>query len=298
MLSLLKGLLKTAAIGGAVLATAAGGAALLGNPRSQAVLTQVKQGVLARIDAAVDDPVALRAELQRLEREYPERIQAVRRDLEGLQGDVRRIQRERAVSERVSELAQADLGVLEPQLQAALEQGRVGGAAAARRVAITTDDAIMTFSYANQKSKQLKALVQLHSERVQGADHDLVYLDSQVERFQELLTELEGEQAQFQGQIEQLSRQVDSIQRNSRLIDLLAKRQRTFDECSRYDASTVEQIQGQVDSIRATQEAQLDVLTARRAETDYEELARQQVEQEGERLSDEAGQLMGARSDI
>lgn len=273
MLCLFKGLFKTAAIGGAVLATAAAGAAILGNPRAQAVVTQVKHDVLARIDAAVDDPVALRAELQRLEQEYPERIGAVRADLEGLRADVSRIQRERQVSERVAELAQADLEVLEPQLQAALERGP----GAARRVAISTSEAVMTFSFAKQKADQLEQLVETHKDRVSGADHDLVYLQNQVERFEALLTELEGEQAQFQGQIEQLTRQVDSIQRNKRLIELLGKRQRTFDECSRYDAATVDQIQGQVASIRAAQEAQLDLLTARRAQTDYEELARREL---------------------
>ncbi|MFT7677641.1 MAG: hypothetical protein ACI8QC_001624 [Planctomycetota bacterium] len=280
MLCLFKGLIKTAAIGGAVLATAAGGAALLGDTRAQAIVSQVREGVLSQIDAAVDDPMALKAELQRLEKEYPQRIATVRTDLTGLQEDVRRINRERQVSQRVTDLAQADLEILEPQLQAVLERTRMEGPAVARRVAITTEDAVMSFNYASQKAKQLEQLILSHQDRVAGADHDLVYLDSQVERFQGLLTELEGEQAQFQTQILQLSRQVDSIERNSRLIKLLERRQRTFNECSRYNASTVGQIQGQVESIRAEQEARLDLLTARRAETDYEEIARRQVVEE------------------
>lgn len=292
MLCLFKGLFKTAAIGGAVLATVAAGATLLGGTRAHAVVSQVKQGVLARIDAAVDDPVALRAELQRLEREYPERIAAVNSDLGGLRADVRRIERERQVSQRVAELAQVDLGELLPQLQAALERGP----GAARRVAISTEDTVMTFSFAKQKAQQLEQLISTHNDRVSGADHDLVYLQNQVERFEGLLTELEGEQAQFQGQIEQLTRQVDSIQRNKRLIQLLEKRQRTFDECSRYDAATVDQIQGQVASIRAAQEAKLDLLTARRAETDYEELARRELKaapQAGASAEAEAGAAIG-----
>lgn len=279
MLCLFKGLIKTAAIGGAVLASVAGGAALLGDTRARAVVIQVRDGVLSTIDAAVDDPMALKAELQRLEKEYPERIATVRTDLSGLQEDVRRISRERQVSQRVTDLAQADLEELEPQLQAVLERSRLEGLPV-RRVAITTEHSIMSFKFASQKAKQLEQLILSHQDRVAGADHDLVYLESQVERFQGLLMELEGEQAQFQTQIMQLSRQVDSIERNNRLIKLLERRQRTFNECSRYNASTVSQIQGQVESIRAEQEARLDLLTARRAETNYEEVARRQVVEE------------------
>ena len=91
------------------------------------------------------------------------------------------------------------------------------------------------------------------------------------------LLQLEGERAQFQTQIQALSRQVDSIARNERLIGLLEKRNRTIEECSNYDVSTLDQLTGRLSEIRSRQEAELDMLSSHQGRTDYEDLARMEL---------------------
>ena len=96
----------------------------------------------------------------------------------------------------------------------------------------------------------------------------------------QVLEQLEAERAQFQVQLSQLERQVASIARNDRMIELMEKRQRTMDRIRSWDAVSLDQIQGRIQSIRAEQEARLDVLTQDQGVVDYEELARQELRSE------------------
>lgn len=262
-----------AAVGAGVLT---GGALLIAGPqRTKAVFHQVQDDLMQRLDKCVDDPVALRTQLQELEKDYPERIAQVRGDLGELHEQTRQLERERAISQRVVQMAQADLDELEPLLTAAASNQAERGLA--RAAAIQFDDKVWSFEHASSKAKQIRQTAIAYSNRAADAEHDLTYLHQQEERLQGLLTQLENERSQFQSQIWQLSRQVDAIARNDRLINLLDKRNRTIEECSRYDASSLDQLTGRLSEIRSRQEAQLDVLANDRPEADYEDMARMQL---------------------
>ncbi|MEE8468194.1 MAG: hypothetical protein V3T22_07050, partial [Planctomycetota bacterium] len=96
---------------------------------------------------------------------------------------------------------------------------------------------------------------------------------------------LESEQVQFQAQLFALNRQVDSIQRNERLIEILAERKRTLEECTSYDVSSLDQITGKLDQILTRQAAHLDVLSSVQQAVNYEDMAREQLMDE-ERVQD------------
>ena len=104
------------------------------------------------------------------------------------------------------------------------------------------------------KVRQLEQIVIAHRNRAADSAHDLTYLDQQATRFEEMLVQLETERTQFQAQLFQLERQVDSIQRNNRLIDLLERRQRTLDECSAFDVGSLDHLTGRLNQPRSTQE--------------------------------------------
>ena len=67
---------------------------------------------------------------------------------------------------------------------------------------------------------------------------------------------------------------------NDRLITLLDRRNRTIDECSRYEAISLDQITGRLSEITSRQEAELDVLSNAEAATDYEDMARLELANE------------------
>lgn len=276
MFSIFKSLFKTTLIGTAVIGTLAGGALLLAGPgRTRAVLHQVRTRVASVIDQNIDDPVALRNNLRELEREYPKRIATLRGDLAELNQQIRQLGRERAISLRVVELADEDLAVLRPMLEQATAS--VAGSHHARLAAVSFDDKVYSVQRASTKVRQIQNTRAAHANRAADAEHSLTYLRQQLDRFEEAMAQLEAEQAEFQIQLFQLNRQVDSIQRNERLIEMLAERKRTLEECTSYDVSSLDQITGKLDQILTRQAAHLDVLSSVQQAVNYEDLAREQL---------------------
>lgn len=277
MFSFIKRFLKAGVIATVVLGTAAAAAVVVAGPdRAKAVFTQVQGKVMQSIDDSIDDPVALRTQLQEMEREYPKRIGQVRGDLAELNEQIRQLERDEAIAARVVELAEQDLVAMQEKVDAASsdELGR------ARLASVTIDNRVYTIDRAAARIQQIQNTRVAYANRASDADHDLKYLRQQAVRLDDLLIQLERERAEFRGQIVGLSRQVDAIARNERLIDLLEKRNRTIEECSRYEAISLDQISGRLAEIRSRQEAELDLLATSQSESNYEDLARMQLESE------------------
>ena len=257
------GALATVVVGAAGLAAVA----IAGESRTRAVVREVRTSVQTSIDRAIENPSALRAQLREMEKEYPEKIAQVRGDLSELQQEIRLLERERAICERVVALVEDDLGGLELELSAeVVPVSDTGLQPTWRRPSATAT-----------RVGQLQDQRALYQTRVGDADHSLLYMRQQETRLENLLTKLEAERVEFQGQIAGLSRQIDAIARNDRLIGLLEKRNRTIEECSRYEAVSLDQITGRLASIRSRQEAELDHLATSEAATDYEQAARRQI---------------------
>src|SRR5215510_7151067 len=119
-----------------------------------------------------------------------------------------------------------------------------------------------------------------YAARSTDAARDLEYLGQQRERLEQLLGQLESERADFRAQIWQMDRQVDAIARNDRLIDLMERRQKTMDECSRYEGGSLAQVQTHMAEVRSKQESQLAMLSSDQERLDYEDVARLQLGQE------------------
>ncbi len=248
--------------------------ATIGEERTHAVVGEMHSQMLEAIDNNIDDPAALRSQLREMEAQYPKRIAQVRRDLAEVTAETRGLEREQAIAERVVALADQDLDRLETQLALQLPEG---GAELVAVKTITLDDHVYSINRAKVRLNQIKNTRVAYSNRSADARHDLEYLTKQADRLEQLLTKLEGERTEFQTQILGLSRQIDSIARNDRLIKLLEKRNRTIDECSRYEALSLDQISGRLSQIKNRQEAELDMLANDEAEEDYEDLARLQI---------------------
>ncbi len=258
MSGIVKGVFKIAI----VLALVGGAFALVAGPeRLDALVHQVQDDVQSAIDASIDDPVALRRQLQKLEREYPRRIAQVRADLAELQNQIRELEQEKAISEKVVELATEDL--------AAYRQ-RFEGATTVSLSRVERADLQRLQSRARQVEQTLLA----HRGRAEDAARDLGYLYEQAGRMEQLLAQLELEHTQFVTQLQQLERQIDTVARNERLIELMEKRERTMAELSECESYSLGQIQERLAGIRAQQEARLQFLGTQAEVLDYEDRAR------------------------
>ncbi len=271
------GLTKTIVRVGVVTAVLAGGAILVAGPqRVSALFAQARDALNDNLDEAIDEPTALRAQLRELEEQYPERISGLRGDLAELSEQQRQVSRDRAVSERVVALADADLEQLKPLLS----QAEVARAEAApgTLVAVRFADQSLPLQDAWDRARQIGQTRTAYSARAADATRDLSYLGQQRDRLEQLLEQLEAERAEFRTQLWQLDRQVDAIARNDRLIELMERRQQTLEECSRYEAGSLAQVQARMAEVTSRQESQLELLAADQQRLDYEDVARVQLD--------------------
>lgn len=275
-MAVFKTLLRVGLIG----TVAAGAAVFIAGPeRAGALVSQAHDRILRSIDDSIEDPVALRAQLRELEKQYPARIGQVRGDLAELREQMRQIEREAAIAERVVALAESDLGALKPLLaEAEAREVASSGEGLVRHVAaIRFDNRTYTLDQALTRANQISQTKVAYANRAADAQHDLVYLRQQEERLSEILMQLEAERSTFQAQLFQLDRQVDAISRNEKLIAMLEERQRTIEDVSRYEVANLDQMVARLAEVRARQQAELDALTGQARTLDYEDVARMEV---------------------
>lgn len=272
-----KGLVRYGLIAGLV---AGAGLVIAGPDRAMALITQTRDSIHCEIDKHVKDPVALRAQLRKLEAQYPARIAEVRGDLAELKTQIAQLNRDHDVNARAAELASADLSSLRAMVAKAenMRSSTTGvytsGDAQAPVFAVRFAGETLGIDQAYSRVSSIEQHAGAFANRVSDIERDLGYLSQQDSRLTALLDQLETEQGQFQSQLWQLDRQVDAIARNDRMIDMMSKRQATIDKHSRYRAESLDQVNTRVADIRARQEAQLESLAKTTSVNGYENRAR------------------------
>ncbi len=272
---LFKATFRVAVLGGIGIAALAIGSEFIGTERTHAVISKVQHEIQEHLDANIDDPTALRGQLRKLEQTYPSRIAELSADVAEVSEQIQRANREQAIAQRVVELADRDLEGLDQQLsQLGMTEGlRAASTLANQQLSFDTDKLLT-------RQNQIQQTRIVYSNRVSEAGREVSYLEDQRERLAGALSQLQTEQAQFQAQLVSIERQVDAIARNERLIDMMAKRQKTLDELNRYQAASLDHIVGRLNDIKSRQEAELDVLSTEDHQVSYEDMARMELEDE------------------
>lgn len=288
---------RVAVVGGVVLGMAV---VIAGPSRLMALFRQTRDKINEQIDSAITDPVALRSQLRDLEGQYPRKIAQVRADLAEVRSQLQQLQREQQVSARVVELADRDLVTLRALVgegeAAVTNAAMTSGDTGPRRVELVFDGKPLTLEAAYGRVTDISNTRAAYSGRMGEIDRDMGHLLRQEERLASLFAKLEAERAEFQVQLWQLDRQVDSIARNDRMIEVLTRRQASIEEHSRYRAGSLEQITGRVSDIRARQEAELAALSAGEERADYELKAKQDLDRETSRKPVTPGTTGGGKS--
>lgn len=275
MFGIVKPVVRIAVIAG----LGVGAAAVIAGPhRVAAVFQSAQQKVCGVIDSTIDDPTALRAQLRELAEKYPERITGVRGDLAELQEQMRQIDRDKQVAERVVALASKDLDGLKSMLAKAENTRATVGSG--RAILVSINDKSIPLDQAYSRATQIQQTRAAYQSKSADADRTLAYLEQQETRLTELLGKLEAEQAEFQTQLWQIDHQVDAIARNDRLLEMLEKRQKQIDSYSRYDVVSLDQVKQRLSQVQAKQEAQFSALDKTANRLNYEDTAAAQIEAE------------------
>lgn len=272
-MALVKTAVRVAVIGG----LATGVAVLVAGPeRVMALAGQARHSVNSVIDSQIDDPVALRSQLKSLEAEYPKRIATVRADLAELNSELSQVQRDLQVAEKVVAMARSDFEELEPLLTEA-ESVRTDQPGAVIKVRF--DGSTMSLDKAYARGTQINTTINAYTTRAYDAQRNVAFLNEQQERLEDLLGELETERAQFQAQLWQLDNEIAAIERNERMIDMVEARQRTLEKYD-FKAVSLDQVKSKMAKIRAEQEARLSDLATQSKVKNYEDEAKQRLQQE------------------
>ena len=269
--TIVRGVVITALAGGVLVAVA-------GPHRVGAMVHQTRANFVSVIDENIEDPILLRAQIKKLESQYPQKIAEVRSDLTEVQTQISQLDRELQVASKVVALASMDLETVSGQLtQARYTQESNPGAIV--RVSLNNRPVDLDDAYA--KRNQIQQTRDMYAARVTDLSTDLGYLNDQEIQLAQLLERLETERTEFQAKLFQLDAQIDTIARNERLIDMMEDRQDTIDAHSRFQANSLDQLNTRLSGIRTEQRARLESIAGRDSDKNYVDEAEFLVDQEG-----------------
>ncbi len=274
-------LIATVVVGGATF--------LVGPDRIAAGFQQVRTIAGETIDDLVDDPVALRRQLEGLAEQYPDRIGEVKGELAEVEGQLRELEQDSLVADRVVELTTRDLGALKSRLAGGGNESVTG-----HKVLVGHDAGSVAPEQLRSEGRRIVGIRAAYRDRIEGNRQQSLLLERQRQRLQDILGRLEAEYGEFEAKLWQLDRQIDSIERNERLIAMTREQQAMLDEFEKLGkVGNLRQLEAKLSELRTTQEAQLQTLELRGVRGEYEQRALEAVEvdRSGDEESSRSGDL-------
>ncbi len=252
------GLIGGLALGGATL--------LLGPERVAGSFHQVRNHAQGMVDELVDNPVALRRQLEKLADQYPDRIAEVQGEIAEVSHQMNMIDHDVEVAQRVVAMTTDDLR----DLKTLVAQAEAKQASGTRTVAFRFEGVRMDIEQAYTEAGRINHVRKTYDDRLAQDSQQLQFLGEQKARLVEILDSLESDFASYQAQLWQLDRQIDAIERNDRLIELTKKQQDTLESYDKFaDVGNLRQLESKLAELRTIQEAQLQTLSKKGVKDDY-----------------------------
>jgi chromosome segregation ATPase len=260
------GLIATLGLGGLTL--------LIGPQRVAAGMAQVRHKLQGAVDKCVDDPIALRRQLQSLAEQYPDRIAEVRGELAAVDNQISQFNRDSEIAQRVVAMTTDDLS----NLKTLVTRAEATAAASATPVNIRFENRRFDINQAYAEAGRINSVRVSYQDRLASNTQQLTILTEQKTRLSEILTKLDSEYQSFEAKLWQLDRQIDAIERNDRLIDMTKEMQATLESYSKFGkVGNLQQLESKLAELRTVQEAQLDALRHKTTNRDYESEAEHQL---------------------
>jgi chromosome segregation ATPase len=261
---------------GLVAALALGGLTLLvGKDRVAAGVSMIRGKAQSMVDRCVDDPIALRRQLEGLAGQYPDRIAEVRGEIAEVDHQLAQFTRDVEIATRVVAMTTEDLG----QLKELVARAEDSAKATARPVSIRFEGVKFDIEQAYTEARRINTVRGTYQDRIAHDNQQINFLAQQKGRLDEILNKLEAEYSTFQAQLWQLDRQIDAIERNDRLIALTEEQQATLKSYEKFGkVGSLKQVEAKLAELRAKQEAQLDWLSKQGVEMNYENKAEYELD--------------------
>ena len=255
---------------------ALGGITLLIGPERVAVgLSQIRHRAQSLVDNCVDNPEAIRRQLEQLAEEYPDRIAEIRGEIAEVEHQIAQFEEDIDLSNRVVALTTEDL----TDLKTLVARAEAQTASKARQVVHLRFQGVrFDIEEAYNEGRRINTVRGSYQDRLAHDQVQLQFLNEQKAQLTEILGKLDSEYSTYQTQLWQLDREIDAIQRNERLIELTKQQQATLESYDRFGkVDNLHQIQAKLAEIKTIQEAQLQQLHKLGVGQDYEAQARYEM---------------------
>lgn len=251
---------------------------VVGGDRVAGCLSMIRGKAQCAVDNFIDDPVALRRQLEGLSDQYPDRIAEVRGEIAEVEHQLAQFQRDVEIATRVVALTTDDLNQLKTLVARAEESSKN---AVRQAVFIRFEGVKFDIPEAYNEARRINNVRGTYQDRLAHDNQQITFLTQQKTRLAEILDKLESEYSTFQAQLWQLDRQIDAIERNERLIDLTEQQQATLASYEKFGkVGSLKQLEAKLAELRAVQEAQLESLSKKGINMDYENKAEYEMSTE------------------
>jgi hypothetical protein len=250
---------------------ALGGITLLVGPqRVMACIDQLRQEANTVVENLVDDPVALRRQLDDLASQYPKKIAEVRGEIARLNQQLEHFIRDERIATRVVELTTVDLGVLRDLVEDAQATTTHLGAPFIRFEGMRYD-----LEGAYSEGRRIRTVKANYEDRLASDRRQMELMGEQKTRLVSILENIEHEHDTYRTQLWQLDREIDAIERNDHIISMVERQQETLSGFNRLGSvGNLDQVRARLAEIRTVQESTILALTDPGAGSDYETRAR------------------------
>ncbi|MBC8201602.1 MAG: hypothetical protein H8E86_06090 [Planctomycetes bacterium] len=250
---------------------AVGGITLLVGPqRVMACIDQLRQEANTVVENLVEDPVALRRQLDDLAKQYPKRIAEVRGEIARLDQQLEQFIRDERISIRVVQLTTADLEVLRELVDDAQATTTTRGTPSIRFEGIRYD-----LEGAYSEGRRIRTVKANYEDRLASDRRQMELMGEQKTRLVSILEKIEHEHETYRSQLWQLDREIDAIERNDHIIAMVEQQQETLSSFDRLGSvGNLDQVRSRLAEIRTVQESTILALTDTGTGSDYETRAR------------------------
>ncbi len=257
------GLIGGLALGGVTL--------LVGPKRVMACFDQLREEASTIVDGIVEDPVALRRQLDDLAKEYPVRISEITREVSKIDQQLEQFKRDESIASIVVKITTQDLEALRDLVELAETESSNGETSASFWFEGTRYD--LDSAYA--EARRIRTVRANYEDRLAADRRQIELMHEQRVRLATILEKIQHEHEQYRSQLWQLDREIDAIERNDHIIAMVERQQQTLSSFDRFGSgNNLDQVRSRLAEIRTVQESTILALTEPSGGLDYETKAR------------------------
>jgi chromosome segregation ATPase len=193
--------------------------AIVGGTRLKTAVWSVRDHIRSNVDELVDTRTALEHEVKKLMKEYPERIAEIQFQLHQIDGDIVKCSRQLRKCEETASVAKSDMDLIRTRLDRAdADADGVGP------VVIEFRAKRLDRSEALSEAAEAAEYMAIYNERSADLRSEQRLLTEEKLRLAGELAGLQHEYADFQAEVDRIGRDIDSLERKEKLVQLAERR--------------------------------------------------------------------------